>query len=57
MEIEIMTGSQVETHLSQIEEEDLYRRMKALEKELEFLDIHETYIKEEMNNLKRELVR
>ena len=36
---------------------DLYTKMKALQKQLEFLDIQEEYIKDEMQNLKRELVR
>ena len=36
---------------------DLYSRMKALQKHLQFLDIQEEYIKDEMSNLKRELVR
>merc|ERR1719326_791967 len=36
---------------------DLYADMKALQKQLEFLDIQEEYIKDEMQNLKRELVR
>jgi 26S proteasome regulatory subunit T3 len=38
-------------------DEDLYARMKNLQKQLEFLDITETYIKDEMRNLKRELIR
>jgi len=38
-------------------EEDLYKRLKALERELEFLGIQEDYIKEEQKNLKRELLR
>merc|ERR1719486_1613929 len=36
---------------------ELYSKMKALQKQLEFLDIQEEYIKDEMSNLKRELVR
>jgi 26S proteasome regulatory subunit T3 len=36
---------------------DLYSKMKLLQKQLEFLDIQEDYIKDEMQNLKRELVR
>merc|ERR1719486_83496 len=36
---------------------ELYSKMKALQKQLEFLDIQEEYIKDEMQNLKRELVR
>jgi len=38
-------------------EEDLYKKLKALERELEFLDIQEDYIKEEQKNLKREMLR
>lgn len=38
-------------------EEDMYRRMKQLEEEVEFLDIQEKYIIEEQKNLKRELMR
>ena len=36
---------------------DLYIRMKELERELEFIAIQETYIKDEQKNLKRELLR
>ena len=36
---------------------DLYSKMKQLQRQLEFLDIQEEYIKDEMQNLKRELVR
>jgi 26S proteasome regulatory subunit T3 len=38
-------------------EMDLYAKMKALQREEEFLDIQEEYIKDEMRNLKRELIR
>ena len=38
-------------------EEDLYTRLKTLQRQLEFLDIQEEYIKEEQKNLKRELLR
>ncbi|TYZ67897.1 hypothetical protein PybrP1_010143 [[Pythium] brassicae (nom. inval.)] len=37
--------------------EDLYTKFKSLERHLEFLDIQEGYIKDEMKNLKRELIR
>lgn len=37
--------------------DDLYRRLKQLESELEFHDIQEEYIKYEQKNLKRELSR
>merc|ERR1719198_1458641 len=36
---------------------DMYANMKALQRQLEFLEIQEEYIKDEMQNLKRELVR
>ncbi|KAF4323011.1 hypothetical protein BBO99_00003367 [Phytophthora kernoviae] len=36
---------------------DLYAKFKSLERHLEFLDIQESYIKDEMKNLKRELIR
>eukprot|EP01017_Pseudomicrothorax_dubius_P016783 TRINITY_DN1899_c0_g1_i6.p1 TRINITY_DN1899_c0_g1~~TRINITY_DN1899_c0_g1_i6.p1 ORF type:complete len:280 (-),score=108.08 TRINITY_DN1899_c0_g1_i6:641-1480(-) len=38
-------------------EEDLYRRMKQLERDLEFLEIQEEYVKDDQKNLKRELLR
>lgn len=37
--------------------EDLYNRMKALEQQLEFLNIQADYIKDEQKNLKREYIR
>ena len=39
------------------EEGDLYVRLKQLQRQLEFLDIQEAYIKDEHKNLKRELLR
>jgi 26S proteasome regulatory subunit T3 len=36
---------------------DLYQILKEKEKHLEFLDIKEEYVKDEMKNLKRELIR
>mmetsp|Transcript_19960 Transcript_19960/g.20667 ORF Transcript_19960/g.20667 Transcript_19960/m.20667 type:complete len:388 (+) Transcript_19960:81-1244(+) len=38
-------------------DEDLYSQLKALQRQVEFLDIQEEYIKDEMRNLKRELIR
>ena len=35
----------------------LYAEMKALSTKLEFLDITEGYVKDEMANLKREMIR
>lgn len=39
------------------EDDDLYAHLKALQRQEEFLDIQEEYIKDEMRNLKRELIR
>lgn len=39
------------------EDEDLYRKVKELERELEFVDIQESFVKDEMKNLRRELLR
>jgi hypothetical protein len=39
------------------DEEDLYAKFKALQRQEEFLDLQEEYIKDEMRNLKRELIR
>ena len=38
-------------------EEDVYRAVKQLEQELELLEIQEAFVKDEMKNLKRELMR
>ena len=38
-------------------DDDLYAQLKALQRQEEFLDIQEEYIKDEMRNLKRELIR
>jgi 26S proteasome regulatory subunit T3 len=38
-------------------EEDLYGRLKMLQRQLEFVEIQEDYIKEEQKNLKNELLR
>ncbi|CAM9992923.1 unnamed protein product [Scytosiphon promiscuus] len=37
--------------------QDVYIKLKSLQKHMEFLDIQEEYIKDEMKNLKRELIR
>lgn len=37
--------------------QDLYARLKTVQRQLEFLDIQEEYIKDEQKNLKRELLR
>ena len=46
-----------EHHQSPKADVDLYRRYKQLEKEREFLDVQEQYVKDEIKNLKRELIR
>lgn len=38
-------------------EEDLYTKLKNLQKQIDFLGIQEDYIKDEQKNLKRELLR
>ncbi|MCO5560223.1 hypothetical protein L7F22_013834 [Adiantum nelumboides] len=43
--------------VADMEEGDLYTRLKTLERQLEFLDIQEEYVKEEQKNLKREHLR
>jgi len=43
--------------LQDITEQDLYKKLKHIESELEFNDIQEEYVKYEQNNLKRELMR
>lgn len=37
--------------------EDLYRKLKTLQRQLELLEVQEEYIKDEQKNLKRELLR
>ncbi|CAM6086384.1 unnamed protein product [Calypogeia fissa] len=44
-------------NLSEMDEEDLYTRMKFLQRQLEFVDIQEEYVKDEQKNLKWELLR
>ena len=39
------------------EEQDLYQEMKGLEKQLEFVELQEEYLKDEMRHLQRELLR
>lgn len=43
--------------LYNMNEKDLYKRLKRLEREIEFHDIQEEYIKYEQRSLKRELMR
>ncbi|CAL5386253.1 unnamed protein product [Camellia sinensis] len=44
-------------HSSSDDEDDLYSRLKSLERQLEFIEIQEEYVKDEQKNLKRELLR
>ena len=39
------------------EDDDLYSRLKSLQRQLEFIDIQDEYVKDEQKNLKRELLR
>lgn len=39
------------------DDDDLYGRLKALQRQLEFIEIQEEYVKDEQKNLKRELLR
>eukprot|EP00743_Colponemidia_sp_Colp-15_P001695 GILK01001851.1.p1 GENE.GILK01001851.1~~GILK01001851.1.p1 ORF type:complete len:413 (-),score=80.87 GILK01001851.1:118-1356(-) len=43
--------------LQEESEQDLYVKLKQLQRKLEFLEIQEEYIKDEHKNLKRELIR
>ncbi|KAF5941112.1 hypothetical protein HYC85_022279 [Camellia sinensis] len=39
------------------DDDDLYGRLKSFQRQLEFIDIQEEYVKDELKNLKRELLR
>lgn len=52
-----LSPSQILVDENNVEEEDYYTQLKALQRQVEFLDIQEEYIKDEMRNLKRELIR
>jgi len=43
--------------VGETDEDDLYSRLKSLQRQHEFIDIQEEYVKEEQKNLKRELLR
>ncbi|KAI7907956.1 26S protease regulatory subunit 6B [Cokeromyces recurvatus] len=45
------------TQLEELSEKDLYVKLKKLQRDLEFIELQEEYIKDEQKNLKRELVR
>lgn len=47
----------MDVEIVDVETEDLYAQLKSLQRQEEFLDIQEDYIKDEMRNLKRELIR
>ncbi|CAE8635975.1 unnamed protein product [Polarella glacialis] len=57
--LRVMTESAMglQTENSKPHEEDLYMKLKELKRQMEFLDIQEEYIKDEMKNLKRESIR
>ncbi|KAL2488457.1 26S protease regulatory subunit 6B-like protein [Forsythia ovata] len=38
-------------------DDDLYSRLKSLQRQLEFIEIQEEYVKDELKNLRRELLR
>lgn len=50
-------AQQVEAEVQDLDDEQLYQRAKELERQLEFIQIQESYIKDEMKNLKREMLR
>ncbi|KAI9314395.1 26S protease regulatory subunit 6B [Dichotomocladium elegans] len=43
--------------LEEVSEKDLYVKLKKLQRNLEFMSLQEEYIKDELKNLKRELLR
>lgn len=47
----------IKSDVSAVEDEDLYARLKSLQRQIEFIDIQEEYVKDELKNLKRELLR
>jgi 26S proteasome regulatory subunit T3 len=56
-DVEMTDAPLVASSSKQLLEKDAYAKMKTLQQQLEFLEIQEDYIKDEMANLKRELVR
>lgn len=52
-----MSGDLSSQNIADMDEEDLYTRLKFLQRQLEFVDIQEEYVKDEQKNLKRELLR
>lgn len=55
--MEVSLPQKVHANIRDEESEDLYAGFKKLQRQLEFLDIQEEYIKDEQKNLKRELLR
>jgi len=47
----------IDTGLSKLIEEDFYTKLKTLQRQLDFITIQEDYVKDELKNLKRELLR
>ncbi|KAH8554319.1 26S protease regulatory subunit 6B [Umbelopsis sp. PMI_123] len=54
---ELVTPKNKTTLLEELAEQDLYTKLKKLQRHLEFLELQEDYIKDEQKNLKRELIR
>ena len=52
----VSINDNVVENASEKTEEDLYKELKGLQKKLEFLDIKTDYVKDEMKNLKREMI-
>ncbi len=53
----VLSLMEVDTQVETERAEDLYTRLKTLQRKLEFLNIQEEYVKDEQKNLKRELIR
>lgn len=55
--VAVKTSMLAEEKKSEEESNNLYLKMKELEQSLEFVRIQENYLKDEMKNLKREMIR
>lgn len=55
--VKTLSGDLSAQNIAEMDEEDLYTRLKFLQRQLEFVDIQEEYVKDEQKNLKRELLR
>lgn len=51
-----VAGTNIAPSATQEKNDDLYVRLKTLERQFEFLEIQESYVKDEMKSLKRELL-